>query len=90
MQHTDKYKHYIQSLPQTAVTVPQYTKSSTSTNYNTIEAGQATGAEVAPTGVGGPTGATGSNPGKTTGTIQHRYVKIAGKPHTTPEKSVEP
>ena len=82
MQHTDKYKHYGQSL-QTAVTVLQYTKSSTSTNLNTIKAGQPTmaiRAEVGPTGVGDPTGATGSDPGKTTGTVQHRYVKIVGEP----------
>ena len=50
----------------------------------------ATGVEVAPTGVGGPTRATGSNPGKTIGTVQHRYVEIVGKPHITPDKSVEP
>ena len=49
----------------------------------------ATGAEVAPTGVGDPTGATGPDPGKTTGTVQHRYVEIVGEPHITPDKSVE-
>ena len=85
MHHTDKCKHYIQRIPQTAVTVPQYTKSSISTSHNTIEAEQATGA-----GAEGPTGATGSDPGKTTGTVQHRYVKIVGEPQTTPDKSVEP
>ena len=40
----------------------------------------ATGAEVVPTRVGDPTGATGSDPGKTTDTVQHRYVEIAGEP----------
>ena len=50
----------------------------------------ATGAEVGPTGVGDPTGATGPDPGKTTGTVQHRYVKIVGEPHITPDRSVEP
>ena len=53
-------------------------------------AGQATGAGVAPTGVEGPTGATGPDPGKTTGTVQHRYVKIVGELPTTPDKSVDP
>ena len=92
MQHADKYKHYIQSL-QTAVTVPQYTKSQTSLSLNTTEAGQptmATGAEVDPTGLGAPSRATGPNPGKTMGTIQPLCVNIVGEPHITPDKSAEP
>ena len=90
MQHADKYRHYIQS-PQTAVTVPQCTKSQI--NLNTTEVGQdtmATEAEAAPTGAGDPTRATGPNLGKTTGTVQHRYVEIVGEPHTTPDKNAEP
>ena len=50
---------------------------------HTIEAGQATGEEMAPTGVEGPTEATGPDPGRTTGTVQHRYVKIAGESQST-------
>ena len=90
MQHADKCKYYIQSPPQTAATVLQYTKSKISTNHSTTEAGQATGAEEAPTGVGDPTRATGPDPGKTTDTVQHRCVEIVGEPHTTPDKSVGP
>ena len=40
--------------------------------------------------MGDPTGSTGPDPGKTTGTVQHRYVEIAGELHTTPDRSVEP
>ena len=50
----------------------------------------ATGAEAGPTGAGDPTGVTGPNPGKTTGTVQHRYVKTAGEPHITPDRNAEP
>ena len=92
MQHTDKCEHCVQGL-QTAVTVPQYTKSQTSLSLNTTEAGQstmATGAEVGPTGLGDPSRATGPNPGKTTGTIQPLCVNIVGEPHITPDKSAEP
>ena len=64
MPHPDKYKHYVQSL-QTAVTVPQYTRSQTS--LNTTEAGQLTVATGA--GAGDPSGATGPNPGK----LQEQY-----------------
>ena len=90
MLHADRYKHYIQSL-QTAVIVPQYTRSQTS--LNTTKAGQltvATGAGAGPTGVGDPSGATGPNPGKTTGTVQPLCVNIAGEPHTTPDRNAEP
>ena len=46
----------------------------------------ATGAEVVPTGAGDPTRATGPDQGKTTGTVQHKYAKIMGEPHITPDR----
>ena len=85
MPHADKYKHYIQSL-QTAVTVPQYTKSQTS--LNTTKAGQLTVASEA--GVGDPSRATGPNPSKTTGTVQPLCVNIVGESHITPDKNAGP
>ena len=90
MLHTDRYKHYVQSL-QTAVIVPQYIRSQTS--LNTTEAGQptvATGAEAGPTGVEDPSGATSPNLGKTTGTVWPLCVNIAGEPHITPYRNAEP
>ena len=90
MPHGDKYRHYDQSL-QTAVTVHQYTRSQTS--LSTTEAAQpmaATGAGAGPTGVGGPSRATGPNPGKTTGTVQPLCVNIVGEPHMTPDRNAQP
>ena len=49
----------------------------------------ATGVEAGPTGVGDPSGATGPDPGKTTGTVQPLCVKIVGEPHITPDRSAE-
>ena len=68
---------------QTAVIVHQYTKFSTS--LSTSKPGAATGA-----GVGGPQGAAGPGPGKTTDTVQPLCVNTVGEPHTIPDKSVEP
>ena len=90
MLHADRYKHYIQSL-QTAVIAPQYIRSQT--NLNTTKAGQltaATGAEAGPTGVEDPSGETGPDPGKTTGTVQPLCVNIVGGPHITPDRNAEP
>ena len=90
MLHTDRYKPYVQSL-QTAMIVPQYTRSQTS--LNTTEAGEptvATGVEAGPTEVGDPSGATGPNPGKTTGTVWPLCVNIVGEPHITPDRNAEP
>ena len=90
MLHTDRYKPYDQSL-QTAVTVPQYTRSQTSLSTTRAqESTAATGAEVGPTGVGDPSGATGPDTGKTTGTVWPLYVNIVGEPHTTPGKNAGP
>ena len=71
---------------QTAVTVPQYTRSQTS--LSTTRAGEstvATGAEV-----GDPSRVTGPDPGKTTGTVWPPCVNIVGELHTTPDKNAEP
>ena len=90
MLHADTYKPYDQSL-QTAVTVPQYTRSQT--NLSTTGAGEptvATGVEVGHTEAGDPFGATGPDPGKTTGTVQPLCVNIVGEPHTTSDKNAEP
>ena len=90
MLHADGYKPYDQHL-QTAVTVPQYTRSQTS--LSTTKAGEptvATGAEAGPTEVGDPSRATGPDPGKTTGTVWPLCVNIVGEPHTTPDKNAEP
>ena len=90
MPHTDMHKHYIQSL-QTAVIVPQYTRSQTS--LNTTKARQltaTTGGGAGPTGVGGPSGATGSNPSKTTGSVWPQCVNIVGEPHITPDRNAGP
>ena len=76
----DKYKHYVQSL-QTAVVAPQYTESQTS--LNTTKAGQltaATGNRGRPHRVGDSSGATGPNPGKTTGTVQPLCANIQESP----------
>ena len=90
MLHTDRYNPYVQSL-QTAVIVPQYTRSQTSLSTNEVgEPTVATGAEAGPTEVGDPSRATGPNPGKTTGTVQPLCVNTAGEPHTTLDKSAEP
>ena len=90
MLHADRYKSYNQSL-QTAVTVLQYTRSQTS--LSTTEAREptvATEAEAGPTEAGDPSGETGPNPVKTTGTIWPLYVNIVGEPHTTPGKNAGP
>ena len=90
MLHADRYKPYDQSL-QTAVTVLQYTRSQTS--LSTTKAGEptvATGAEAGPREIGDPSGVTGPNPGKTTGTVWPLYVNIVGEPHTTPGKNAGP
>ena len=76
MLHADRYKPYDQSL-QTALTLPQYTRSQTS--LSTTGAGEptvATGAEAGPTEAGDPSRATGPNPSKTTGTVQPLCVNI--------------
>ena len=90
MLHADRYKYYIKSL-QTAVIVPQYTRSQTS--LNTTEAGEptvATGAEAGPTEAGDPCRATGPNASKTAGIVWPLCVNIVGEPHTTPDRSAEP
>ena len=90
MLHAERYKPYIQTL-QTAEIVPQYTRSQTSLNTTKArEPTVATGAEAGSTEVGDPSGATGPNPGKTTGTVWPLCVNIVGEPDTTLDKSAEP
>ena len=90
MLYADRYKPYVQSL-QTAVIVPQHTRSQTSLSTRKAEEPtMATGAEADPTEVGDPSGATVPNPGKTTGTEWPLCVNIVEEPHTTLEKTAEP